>query len=222
VGPNSFRYNISENDQAMMGSGSGAIAINSGRVSYVYNNAIYRSGSLPGSNAASCISFGLSGIFPKETLIANNLCINSIMDRMERTRYLDAGAGPDVSAVTVINNRYYNPAGYQQWKWHDVEYSSLEAYQLATKKDGSSLVKDPRLVGMGAGGTCLETARFSSGPQPCPLAYQINRNSVALVAGVNLSLNPYDLQPGSRDYFGYAISHATGSGYNIGADGSAP
>jgi hypothetical protein len=97
-GPNSFRYNISENDEVLMANGSGAVVINSGGVSYVYNNTIYRSGSFAGGTPPSCISFGWSGIFPKGTLIANNLCLNLMADRLGRGRYLDAGKGPDVSA----------------------------------------------------------------------------------------------------------------------------
>jgi hypothetical protein len=77
------------------------------------------------------------------------------------------------------------------------------------------------LIAMGAGGTCSEIPR-SEAPQPCPSGYQLKHGSRVVGAGVNLTASPYNLNPGARDYFGRAIAHRVGSGYNIGADGAAP
>jgi hypothetical protein len=112
------------------------------------------------------MSFGWTGVFPKETLIANNLCVNSMIDQLGRTRYLDE---PDVSAITVVNNLCFNPLGYHRWNWRNVEYSSLEEFHRATGKGKGSLVEDPMLVHMGAGGSCVEATELSNGgSQPCP------------------------------------------------------
>lgn len=221
-GPNSFRYNISENDEEMMVGGSGSISIGSGGVSYVYNNTIFRSGTSPGVTPPSCVFFGYSGRFEKGTLIANNLCVDSKTDQFDRATYLDSGNGPDVSAITLVNNLYYNPKGYDRWKWHDVEYSSLAAFHAATNADGNSIVGNPSLANAGFGGACSWSPPSAKGPQPCPLAYQLKNGSAAIGAGANLTLAPYNLQVGTRDYYGRPISHSVGSGYNIGADGSAP
>jgi hypothetical protein len=219
-GPNSFRYNISENDQGAMAGSSGSISVTSGGVSYIYNNTIYRSGSYPGTTPPSCISLGFSGAFPKGTLIANNLCINSMTDRSGRTRYLDAANGLDVSAVTVVNNLYYNPHGYDRWNWLNVEYSSLAAFQAASGKDTNSLVGNPSLANAGSGGVCIPDHGPAGGPKPCPSAYRLYSGSAAVGAGA--ALGPYNLDVGARDYFGNMTSHAVGTGYNMGADGSAP
>jgi hypothetical protein len=221
-GPNSFRYNISENDQTAMAGGTGSIAIASGGVSYVYNNTVYRSGSYPGTTPPSCISFGFKGTFPSGTLIANNLCINSMTDKFGRTRYLDGGNGPNVSAITVVNNLYYNPHGQDHWNWLNVEYASLAAFQAASGKDAGSIVKLPPLKNAGASGSCSWTPSQERGPQSCPTGYQMQDGPPALGAGVNLAASPYGLNVGTRDYYGSRIPHPAGSGYNIGADGSVP
>jgi hypothetical protein len=220
-GPNSFRYNISENDEALMANGSGSVVVNGGGVSYVYNNTIYRSGRYEGGTPPSCFSFGWNGIFPKGTLVANNLCVNLMTDRLGRSRYLDAGKGLDLSAMTIMNNLYLGQGARVAWNWLDVEYPSIDDFRRATGKDAGSLVGDPMLVHVGAGGTCPETLG-SGGPQPCPAAYQLKRGSKIVGTGANLSASPYNLDPGTSDYFGHSIAHDVGSGYNIGADGGAP
>jgi hypothetical protein len=220
-GPNSFRYNISENDEALMANGSGSVVINSGGVSYVYNNTIYRSGSYQGGTPPSCMSFGWTGIFPKGTLIANNLCVNLMTDRLGRSRYLDAGKGLDLAAVAIMNNLYFGRGTNVAWNWQNIEYPTIEDFHRATAKDESSLVDDPMLVAMGEGGICPETSH-SEGAQRCPAGYRLKRNSKLVGAGANLAAAPYNLDPGTRDYFGHAVVHRTGSGYNIGADGAAP
>jgi hypothetical protein len=38
--------------------------------------------------------------------------------------------------------------------------------------------------------------------------------------GLDLTAPPYNLSVGMRDFYGNAIPHTVGSGYNIGADGA--
>ncbi len=221
-GPNTFRYNISENDQTMMTGASGSIAISHGGISYVYNNTIVRSGTYTGSVPPACISLGLPGVYPAGTIIANNMCINSMTDRLGRTRYLDAGSATDASAVTIANNLYYNPEGNDHWNWLNVDYASLAAFKTASGKDIGSSVGQPSVVGAGMEGPCPWTPHLANGPQPCPSGYALKAHSAAIGTGLNLALAPYALEPGSRDYYGTALPHHAGSGYNIGADGSSP
>jgi hypothetical protein len=220
-GKNTFRFNISENDEALMAGNSGSIALSSGGVSYVYNNTIYRDGHYMGTTAPSCVSFGFEGVFPKGTVVGNNLCINSMTDRFERTRYLDSGT-PDVSAVAVMNNLYCDPRGVAGWNWGGADYSSLVSFQSATGKDHNSIVGCPAITDLGAGGTCVWTPRLTNGPQPCPSVYKLKGGSIAIGTGADLRGAPYGLDIGRSDYYGDVIpNHRAGSGFNIGADGSA-
>jgi hypothetical protein len=38
--------------------------------------------------------------------------------------------------------------------------------------------------------------------------------------GLDLTAPPYNLNVGTQDFYGNAIPHTKGSGYNIGADGA--
>ena len=124
----------------MMVGGTGSIALLNGGLSYVYNNTVYRSGSFDGNLAPSCIFLGYRGTFEKGTLIANNLCVNAVTNRSGRVLYIDSTNGLDVSAVTILNNLYYNPHGHDGWRWLNVEYSSLAAFQAAS---GQTLIRLP-------------------------------------------------------------------------------
>ncbi len=219
-GQNTIRYNISEDDEGMMAGNSGSIALSSGGVSYVYNNTIYRDGHYNGMTPPSCISFGFEGIFPKGTLVANNLCINSMTDQLGRTLYIDAGK-PDVSAVALINNLYCDSKGVAGWNWGGADYPTLASLQSATGKGGGSILGCPAVSNLGTGGTCVWTPGLGNGPQPCPLAYKLKSNSTARGTGADLRRSPYGLEVGQRDYYGQLIPSHAGSGFNIGADGSA-
>jgi hypothetical protein len=220
-GPNTFRYNISQNDNLMMINGGGAVAISAGGVSYVYNNTIFRSGLYSGGTPPSCIFFGYSGTFPSGTLIANNLCINSMTDRFGRTRYLDGGNGADVAAITLRNNMYYNPQDYNHWNWNRVEYSSLVEFQQ-TKHEMMSLVANPILDKAGLDVVCPRATTEAIGVRICPRGYLLGTGSSAIGAGANLHIEPLALDVGIRDYYGQNIPHSKGNGFNLGADGSGP
>jgi hypothetical protein len=220
-GPNTFRYNISQNDNSSMMNGGGVVAISAGGVSLVYNNTIFRSGSYAGTTPPSCIFFGYSGVFPDGTLIANNLCINSMTDRFGRTRYLDGGNGPDVSGVILRNNMYYNPRGYNHWNWNKIEYSSLAEFQQ-TANETMSLVSSPLLDQAGSDGVCPRHTTDTKDVQTCPRGFRLQTASSAVGRGLNLNIPPLAIDIGIRDYYGQTVPHSLGNGFNIGADGSAP
>ena len=54
-----------------------------------------------------------------------------------------------------------------------------------------------------------------NGPQPCPSVYRLRPGSPALEVGANLAATPYNLDIGTRDYFGNTL----GTSINIGGDG---
>jgi hypothetical protein len=218
-GPNTVRYNVSKNDDNLLASGSGALALVPGGVAKVYNNSIYRTGSIVSTTPPSCLSFGSApGTVPAGTLFANNLCVISATDQFNRTVYIDAGV-PDVSAVTIVNNLYFNPNGYNHWSIN-ADYDGLAAVQAGTGKEmGSIVATSSPVVNGGAGGTCTWSPPLANGPQPCPAGYALPTGSTAIGAGVNLIQAPYNLNVGTRDYWGNTIPHTFGSGYNMGADG---
>jgi hypothetical protein len=77
------------------------------------------------------------------------------------------------------------------------------------------------LANPGNGGTCTWTPSSSTGPQPCPTAYELQSGSPLLGTGLDLTQSPYNLNVGTHDYFGNPLGNGVGSGYNIGADGAA-
>jgi hypothetical protein len=80
------------------------------------------------------------------------------------------------------------------------------AQMNAIGKEQGSLIADPLLQSPGGGGIC-GTSVLTSGPQPCPPAYQLRPGSPALGAGLPINNN------GGRNYYGNPIS----SPPNIGA-----
>ncbi len=74
------------------------------------------------------------------------------------------------------------------------------------------------VVSAGTGGICTWTPARGDGPQPCPQGYQLIDGSLGIGAGADLTMEPFSLNVGQRDYYGSAIPHIIGSGYNMGAD----
>jgi hypothetical protein len=68
----------------------------------------------------------------------------------------------------------------------------------------------------GGGDTCAWHPTRHNGPQPCPAAYRLLTRSLGLDAGVDLQAAPYNLDVGTRDYYGNPITTTP----NIGADQS--
>jgi len=217
-GNNTFRYNICENDNTTLSTGNGLIFLmaptgtGGDGIARVYNNTIFNNVSSPTSSAPpACLDFGFSGTFPAGTLVANNICINSGTDQYGRTRFVDYGNGPDTTQVTLTHNLYFGPG---TWNWGLTDYSVFADYQTASGKDAGSVVGDPNLAGIVPAGACTWTPSLADGPQPCPSGYELTAAPV-LNAGANLQADPYNLDVGTRDYWGNAITTTP----NIGADG---
>jgi hypothetical protein len=219
-GGNVFRYNVSENDDNQMLGGSGvyAIGIPGGSLS-IYNNTIYRSGVFSRATP-SCYTFGAppSAVYPTGIVLANNLCIIAASSTAEGfARYIDVNNGTDIRNVTIKNNLYYSPSAV--W-WINARYDTLAQVQAAGWEQGSIVAASSPAVNAGSGGTCNWSPRLANGPQPCPSAYQLVTGAPGIGAGLNLTQPPHNFNVGTRDYWGTAMPHTLGSGYNMGADGA--
>lgn len=215
-GGNVYRYNVSENDDNTMRGGSGVYAISPpGGTLSIYNNTVYRTGVFQGVTP-SCYNFGNTGVFPAGVLLANNLCVITATDDVYGlARYIDVN-GADVSAVTIRNNLYYSPNAV--W-WMNARYDTLAAVQAAGWEQNSIVAAASPVVNAGSGGTCSWSPPLANGPQPCPSGYNLITGAPGIGAGVNLTQAPYNLNVGTRDYYGGTIPHTAGSGYNMGAGG---
>jgi hypothetical protein len=216
-GWNTFRHNISENDDYTMSTGGASAVLNGGSAGpyYFYNNTVFRTFAYAGTTPPSCWQFGYMGAQVSGSLVINNICVNSGYDQFGRTRAFDWG-NSDLFALVLDRNIYYNPNGTMQANYNGSLYATVPAYVTATGKDSHSLTSNPLLANAGAGGEC----GGATGPQPCPGAYRLMAGSPALGVGANLMAAPYNLNIGTRDYFGNIYPPA--AGYNIGADGGAP
>jgi hypothetical protein len=76
-GPNTFRLNVSEEDNLQGTDGGGIWALNPTSSGYVYNNTAYRSLGVSGA-FPFCISLGYNGTYGGG-LIANNTCTNAVI-----------------------------------------------------------------------------------------------------------------------------------------------
>jgi hypothetical protein len=208
-GPNTFRFNVSENDNWSNNDGSGALALSGEAISYAYNNTIFRSG----TSGGACWSFGYSSTYSGGVL-ANNLCINGAAS-MGQTTWLTSDNSSDPSAVTMLNNAYFDPAGSSDsFSWlGGTTYATLAAFQAATGKEASSFVGDPLAVDAGSGGTCMPAPSMPPGPQPCPAGYRLQPGSPLIGAGADLGALGIDA--GTQNYFGASLP--TSGPLNIGA-----
>jgi len=215
AGPNTIRYNVSENDDAYLKNG-GIAALNAGTFPLsFYNNTMFSPVVNTGTdNVQACFTFGFTGTFPVGTVIANNICSNSMVNRFGAAFFANAAVGVDTSAINFTHNLYENNSGGPLWQLDGVLYHSLAEIQAAGKEAGS-IVANPMLTNAGAGGTCTWTPTIANGPQPCPSVYRLRPGSPALGVGANLTATPYNLDIGTRDYFGNTL----GTSINVGADG---
>ena len=212
---NTFRFNISQNDNALLLDGGGSIALNPLSTLYVYNNTIYKSGVFTAQTPPSCWSTGYNGAYAAPVVIANNICVNQSTDRWNRTRMVDGSNGATgLGTLTMTGNDYYNAgSGTTNYVWGSSTYANLPAFQSGTWQEANSVSANPRLANAGGGTTIGST----TGPQPGPAAYRLRQGSPAAGTGVNLTAGPYNLVVGPHDYFKDAVPNRALSGFNMGA-----
>ncbi len=212
---NTFRYNISQNDNSLLLDGGGSIALNPASSLYVYSNTIYKSGLFTTQTPPSCWSTGYNGAYTAPVVIANNICVNQATDRWNRTRMVDGSDGATgLGNITMAGNDYFNAgSGATNYVWASSTYATLPAFQAGTWQEAKSVSTNPMLVNAGGGVTIGST----TGPQPGPAAYRLKQGSPSVGAGVNLTARPYNLVVGQHDYFKDAVPNKALSGFNMGS-----
>ena len=231
-GPNTYRYNISENDHIGMGfSNTGAPS----PVVYAYNNTIYHSNSAP--HGSTGIAFMLAGgvgasygggpSVASGSLFENNILIEASGNALTGCN------GTTLAWMLFKNNEYYAPGGSLQLSAPGTGHfyckdtsgnyagplpNTLSAWQAyANGGDTNAQNVNPEFSGTMPVGTCSWTPSLQSGGLACPSPYRLFQQQLA--ADWKRSQH---IGRGSADYFGNSIPNGVGSGVNIGADGGSP
>ncbi|NGN64246.1 right-handed parallel beta-helix repeat-containing protein [Streptomyces sp. A7024] len=211
-GPNTFRYNISENDDwANAQGGLMNVVPNAPKKPLsVYGNTFYTDKDQTNnvkSGASACFNFGYtSGTWASGSQIKNNICHmankgdNGKAGQLYYNPYGQTG-------MTLSNNLYYGPSNTGGWRWGGTTYPDFAAWKAAGK-ESNAVWGDPLFTAPGGGNTCTWTPTSGKGPQPCPSAYTLKSGSPALQKGASVPDN------GGVDYYGATIPGTP----NIGAD----
>ncbi|WP_116951668.1 right-handed parallel beta-helix repeat-containing protein [Jiangella endophytica] len=208
-GPNTFRYNISENDDNIKAQGGlmDIVPRAPANALSIYGNTFFTNVAQTGdSTASACFNIGYaSGTWGSGSQIRNNICHMANRDQYGRSGQFFYNPNGQ-TGMTLSNNLYY-ATNTPSWRWGGTTYSGLAAWQASGRETGA-VGGNPLFSSPGNGGTCTWTPSAGDGPQPCPQAYTLQAGSPALDAGVNITGN------GGVDYFQNAIPNPP----NIGAD----
>lgn len=197
-GPNTYRYNISENDDLARGVG-GLFVITPNPAPnpiYVYGNTFLNN--IPQSSISTdpsaCLYLAMwngSGTFAAGSMFQDNICSMANPNSAGNVEFVrDINT---MSGLNFSNNLYYTPNS-PQWIWNGTTYTTLASW-TGSGTESNAVSGDPLLSSAGNGGTCTWTAALGSGPQPCPAAYALQPGSPAIGAGVAVSGN------GGVDYY---------------------
>ncbi|NGO75534.1 right-handed parallel beta-helix repeat-containing protein [Streptomyces sp. YC504] len=208
-GPNTFRYNISENDDAAKAQGGlfDVVPVAPKNALSIYGNTLYTGTAQTTKDTSSaCFHFGYAaGTWGAGSQIKNNVCHMANKDKYGRTGQLYYNPNGH-TGMTLANNLYYG-AGTAGFRWGGTTYADFAAWKAAGHASGE-VWGDPLFTAPGGGGTCTWSPVTGTGPQPCPSAYTLKTGSPAIGAGAAVTGN------GGRDYYGTAIPVSP----NIGAD----
>lgn len=210
-GPNTFRYNISENDDWARAQGGLMDVVPSApkNALSIYGNTFFTNkdqSTNVKTGTSACFNFGYSaGTWAAGSQLRNNVCYMANRGSSGKTGQLYYNPY-NQTGMTLSNNLYYgtNTAG---WRWGGTTYSTFAAWTAAGLESGA-VWGDPLFTSPGGGGTCTWSPPAGTGPQPCPQAYTLKSDSPALGAGTPVSGGP------GLDYFGSTVA----SPPNIGAD----
>jgi hypothetical protein len=210
-GPNTFRLNVSEEDNLQGTDGGGIWALGPTSNGYVYNNTAYRSLNVSAA-FPFCVSLGYNGTYGGG-LIANNTCTNLVTLWGGYSGGLsDDTSGYNQSALKILNNNY-QLAGTPLFYWQGYSYTSLGGFQATTGKDVNSIAVNPLFRSPGGGGDCGGVLNGT-----CPSAYKLSYGSPMVGRGTNISA--FGITPPSTGYYGTPFQNAKGD--NIGIDSSIP
>lgn len=201
-GPTIIRYNICVENALTLNDGGGEISMPTPGVVQVYNNTFFKSFHKdPASFPPSCWSGSWNGIAPAVGSVwANNICYTTATDQYGRSSYNMPTGNPMGNVYLGTSHNLWFANGYDRWQAPTGEVATLAAWQAGIgNKDAGAIVADPKLVNPASGA----------------VGFKLQAGSPALGAGVDLTLPPFSLNVGTRDYFGNPISK------NIGADAGA-
>ncbi|MEE1801084.1 right-handed parallel beta-helix repeat-containing protein [Streptomyces sp. JV176] len=210
-GPNTYRYNISENDDwANAQGGLFDVVPNAPKNALsIYGNTFF-TGKDQSKNkragASACFMFGYtSGTWASGSQVKDNICHMANKGTYGKTGQLYYNPYGQ-TGMTLSNNLYYgtNTGG---WRWGGTTHPDFAAWQ-ATGLEPGAVWGDPLFTSPGTGGTCSWSPTTGTGPQPCPQAYTLRPGSPAIGAGTAVSGN------GGIDYYGTTVPATP----NIGAD----
>lgn len=128
---------------------------------------------------------------------------------------LAGGVTGNPTGFIFDGNDYFAAGSFSLW-WNGTTYTSLASWKSAfTNQEtvNGGFTSNPQLTSPGGGGTVGGYA------PPQPTAYLLSKTSPMIGAGINLNTQ-FSINPGPQDYYGTAIPHGVGTGYNVGADGS--
>jgi hypothetical protein len=208
-GNNTYRFNVSENDDWAKGIG-GLFAVEGGVPKLpvrIYGNTFFTNvAQAAESTSSACFNFGSGGAWASGSMITNNICSMANKDRYGRTGqfFYNPYTG---SGMTLSHNLYFG-TGNSSWRWGGTTHADFAAWQ-ATGLESGALWGDPLFTAPGGGGTCSWSPTSGTGPQPCPAAYALKAGSPALGAGVAVS------DSGGVDYYQSPLA----SPPHLGADG---
>lgn len=210
-GPNTYRYNISENDDWANAQGGLFDVVPSApkKALSIYGNTLFtdkdqRANKKAGASA--CFNFGYaSGTWATGSQIKDNICHMANKGTYGKTGQLYYNPYGQ-TGMTLANNLYFgtNTGG---WRWGGTTHADFAAWKAAGLESGS-VWGDPLFTSPGAGAPCSWSPPSGTGPQPCPQAFTLKPGSPALKTGTPVSGN------GGVDYYGTAIPSTP----NIGAD----
>lgn len=219
-GNNTFRFNISENDQWLCSQYnfcSGVFVV--GPIApanplYIYGNTLFENLAGNQTQPAACFYIGYEmpgSAWPSGSLIEDNICYMDNYDQYGRSLFF---YNPGPYTMTVSNNLYYTTHS-PNWRWGGNNYSSFSDWQTKAGIESNPIEGNPLFSNAGNGGTCNWSPSQASGPQPCPSAYTLQSGSPASGAGVTVSVP----SNGGRDYYNNALTtppsigaYSTGSG----------
>jgi len=215
-GPNTYRYNISENDDWTEAQGGLFAIIPSSpqNAIYIYGNTFFDNVTtqkkMTGSSA--CFYYGYSaGTWAAGSLIADNICEMNDFDEYGRNGNFIYNPNGE-TGMTLSNNLYYTTGHNPVWRWSGTSYTTLAKW-TATGRETNPVLADPLLTSGGNGGTCTWTPSVGNGSQSCPQAYTLQSGSPALGAGVDVQSN------GGVDYFQSLLTDPPSIGAYSGTDG---
>jgi hypothetical protein len=208
-GPNTFRYNISENDDSLKIQGGLMDVVPNAPANAlsIYGNTFYDGNAQKSdSTGSACFYFGYTaGTWGAGSLIEDNIC-----DMANKNEFGNTGQfyyNPFGQTGMKLSNNLYYGTNNSSWRWNGTTYSTYAAWQAAALET-SPVFGDPHFTLAGNGGTCTWTPSSRSGPAPCPQAYTLASGSPASAAGVAVTGN------GGLDYYQSAVPSTP----NIGAD----